>query len=150
VNSQVLQDVMLRVERAYQVFFRRVQAGETAGYPRFQGRHRSHSFTYPQVGEHGSARLENGFLVLSTIGRVAVRWSRVPQGTPKTVTSSREADSWYAVLSCADVPARPLPALALDRTRDGHRRGAHGLSHHRRGAGRGESAPLPHSGAARR
>jgi putative transposase len=47
VNAQVLQDVLLRVERAYQAFFRRVKNGEQAGYPRFQGRGRYHSFTYP-------------------------------------------------------------------------------------------------------
>ncbi len=109
VNSQVSQDVVLRVERAFQAFFRRVKAGETAGYPRFQGRHRYHSFTYPQVGEHRCARLDNGFLVLSKIGRIAVRWSRPLEGTPKTVTISREADGWYAIISCAGVPAQPLP-----------------------------------------
>ena len=37
VNEQMLQDVILRVERAYQAFFRRLQAGEQPGYPRFQG-----------------------------------------------------------------------------------------------------------------
>ncbi len=47
VNSQVLQDVVLRVDRAYQAFFRRVKSGEIAGYPRFRGRSRYHSFTYP-------------------------------------------------------------------------------------------------------
>jgi putative transposase len=109
VNSQVLQDVVLRIERAFQAFFRRVQAGETAGYPRFQGRNRYHSFTYPQVDEHGSARLDNGFLVLSKIGRVGVRWSRPLDGTPKTVTISHEADGWYVIISCVDVPAQPLP-----------------------------------------
>ena len=108
VNSQVLQDVVLRVDRAYQAFFRRVKAGETAGYPRFQGRNRYHSFTYPQVGGHGGARLDNAFLVLSKIGRVAVRWSRPVEGTPKTVTICREADGWYAVLSCAEVPTQLL------------------------------------------
>src|SRR5690242_15461328 len=40
VHSQGLQDVMLRVERAFQAFFRRVKAGEKAGYPRFHGRDR--------------------------------------------------------------------------------------------------------------
>src|SRR5574340_955657 len=30
VNSQVLQDVVLRVDRAYQAFFRHVKAGEAA------------------------------------------------------------------------------------------------------------------------
>lgn len=109
VNAQVLQDVLKRLDRAYQAFFRRLKAGQTPGFPRFQGRHRYHSFTYPQVGEHGCARLDNGFLALSKIGRVAVRWSRPLEGAPKTVTISQEADGWYAILSCADVPAQPLP-----------------------------------------
>jgi putative transposase len=47
--------------------------------------------------------------VLSKIGRVALRWSRPLEGTPKTVTISREADGWYACFSCAEVPVRPLP-----------------------------------------
>ena len=51
VHSQVLQDVVLRVERAFQAFFRRVKNGGTPGYPRFHGRSRYNSFTYPQVGE---------------------------------------------------------------------------------------------------
>src|SRR5579872_1435991 len=37
VHSQVLQDVLRRVDKTYQAFFRRVQAGEAPGYPRFQG-----------------------------------------------------------------------------------------------------------------
>jgi putative transposase len=107
VQSQVLQDVLLRVERAYQAFFRRVQAGETPGYPRFQGRDRYHSCTYPQFDN--GARLDNGTLVLSKIGRIAVRWSRPLEGAPKIVTVSREADSWYVCFSCAAVPIQPLP-----------------------------------------
>jgi putative transposase len=87
-----------------------VKNGETPGYPRFHGRDRYHSFTYPQVGEHGGARLDNGFLVLSKIRRLAVRWSRPLEGTPKTVTISREVDGWYVSFSCADVPTQPLPA----------------------------------------
>jgi putative transposase len=114
VNGQVLQDVVQRVERAFQGFFRRLREGQKPGYPRFQGRTRYHSFTYPQVGEHGSARLDNGLLVLSTIGRVAIRWSRALEGTPKTVTISREADGWYVGFSCADVTVQPLPPTDQD------------------------------------
>jgi putative transposase len=66
------------------------------------------------VGEHGGARLDNGFLVPSKIGRIAVRWSRPLQGTPKTVTISREADGWYVSFSCADVPVQPLPAMGQE------------------------------------
>ena len=107
IHAQVLQDVLTRLDKTYQAFFRRVKAGQTPGFPRFQGRNRYHSFTYKQYGN--GARLDNGFLVLSKIGRVAVRWSRPWEGTPKTVTISQEADGWYAVISCADVPAQPLP-----------------------------------------
>ena len=61
------------------------------------------------MGEHGGARLDNGFLVLSKIGRIAVHWSRPIEGTPKTVIISREADGWYACISCADAPVQSLP-----------------------------------------
>jgi putative transposase len=108
VNAQVLQDVVQRVDRAFQAFFRRSREGQTSGYPRFHGRDRYNSFTYPQVGEHGGARLDNGFLVLSKLGRIAVRWSRSLESTPKTVTLSREADGWYMCFSCADVLTQPL------------------------------------------
>ena len=36
IHSQVLQDVLARLDRAFQAFFRRVKAGETPGYPRFK------------------------------------------------------------------------------------------------------------------
>jgi putative transposase len=107
LHSQVLQDVLTRLDRAYQAFFRRVAAGETPGFPRFQGRERNHSFTYKQVGN--GATLDNGCLVLSKLGRLAVRWSRPLAGTPKTVTLSQEADGWYVCFSCAEVPIQPLP-----------------------------------------
>jgi len=112
VHSQVLQDVIKRVDRAFQAFFRRVQAGETAGYPRFHGRSRYNSLTYPQFGR--GASLDDGLLSLSKIGRIAVRWSRPIEGTPKTVTVSREADGWYACFSCANVPTQPLAPAGQD------------------------------------
>jgi putative transposase len=40
VHSQVLQDVVLRVDRAFQAFFQRIREGKTPGYPRFHGRER--------------------------------------------------------------------------------------------------------------
>jgi putative transposase len=107
IHSHVLQDVLARLDKTYQAFFRRVQHGEKAGFPRFKGRNRFHSFTFKEYGN--GARLDNGFLVLSKIGRISVHWSRPIQGTPKTVTISREADGWYVAISCADAPVQPLP-----------------------------------------
>jgi putative transposase len=107
LHSHVLQAVLARLDTTYQAFFRRLSNGEQAGFPRFQGRERWHSFTYKEYGN--GARLDNGALVLAKIGRIAVRWSRAIEGTIKTVTVSREADGWYVCCSCAGVPTQPLP-----------------------------------------
>ena len=116
VHSQVLQDVLTRLDRAFQAFFRRVKSGDTPGYPRFQGSNRYNSFTYKQFGNGATLDgiLDNGFLVLSKIGRIAMRWSRPIEGMPKTVTLSREADGWYVCFSCADVPTQPLPSTGQE------------------------------------
>jgi putative transposase len=113
INTQVVQDVLHRLDKAFAAFVRRVTAGEHPGYPRFQGRDRYTSCTYLQVGAHGGhggAAVDGGMLSLSKIGRIPIRLHRPLQGTPKTVIISREADGWYACISCADVPSEPLPA----------------------------------------
>lgn len=107
IHSHVLQDVLARLDRAFQAFFRRVKAGQTPGYPRFQGRNRYNSLTYKEYGN--GAYLDNGFLVVSKIGRVGIRLHRPLEGTPKTVTISREADGWYVCISCEGVPTQSLP-----------------------------------------
>src|SRR5262249_42497245 len=63
VHAHVLQDVVLRVDRAYQAFFRRMKNRKTPGSPRFQGRGRYHSFTFPEYGN--GAVLDGGLLSLS-------------------------------------------------------------------------------------
>jgi putative transposase len=80
IHSQVLRDVLTRLDRAFQAFFSRLNRGKAPGSPRFQGNNRSTSFTFKQFGN--GASLDNGFLVLSKIGRLARRWSRPLEGTP--------------------------------------------------------------------
>ncbi|WP_253732000.1 RNA-guided endonuclease InsQ/TnpB family protein, partial [Thermus scotoductus] len=64
VHSQVLQDVIHRVDKAFQGFFRRVKAGQKAGYPRFKGKGRYDSFTFPQAYETGVKLQDGGRRVL--------------------------------------------------------------------------------------
>lgn len=47
LNHSVTQNVLRRLDRAFQSFFRRVKNGEKAGYPRFKGRDRYNSVTFP-------------------------------------------------------------------------------------------------------
>jgi putative transposase len=112
IHSHILQDVLARLDKTYQAFFRRLSRGEKAGFPRFKGRNRFHSFTFKEYGN--GATLDNGCLVLSKIGRIRVHWSRPLEGTPKTVTISKEADGWYVAISCADIPVRPLPSTGQE------------------------------------
>lgn len=102
IHSQVLQDVLRRVDKAFKAFFRRVQNGEKAGYPRFQGRDRYDSFTYPQAG----FSVEGSKLVLSKIGHIKIKLHREIQGHMKTCSIKREGKHWYVCLS-SEVEALP-------------------------------------------
>ena len=107
INAQVAQNVLRRLDRAYQNFFRRIKAGfEKPGFPRFKGEGRYRSLTYPQWGSGVS--LQDGFLRLSKIGDVVIRLHRPLQGTPKTCTLTHKADGWYACIAC-EVEPDPLP-----------------------------------------
>jgi len=108
VHSQVLQNVLVRVDLAFQAFFRRVKAGEKEpGYPRFRGKGWYDSFTYPQYGN--GAKLDDDGLHLSKIGDVRVKLHRPALGAIKTVTLQRDYfGNWYACLSC-EVEPKPVP-----------------------------------------
>jgi putative transposase len=112
LHSPLLQDVLARLDKTYQAFFPRLQRGEKAGFPRFKGRSRFHSVTFKEYGN--GATLDNGFLVLSKIGRLSIHWSRPLEGTPKTVTVSKEADGWYVAISGATVPTHSLPTTGQE------------------------------------
>jgi|SRR5256885_114081 len=104
IHSQILQDTLRRVDKAFKAFFRRLKNGEKPGYPRFQSYIRYDSFCYPQVG----FSIENGNLALSKIGHVKIKLHRPIQGTVKTCTVKREGDRWYVCFSC-EVVTEKLP-----------------------------------------
>jgi len=104
VYSQVLQDVLKRLDRAFQAFFRRVKAGQTPGYPRFQGRDRYDSICYPQSGFSVSEKTA----FFSKIGNIRIRLHRPLEGKVKTATIRKECEEWYVSYVC-EVAAQPLP-----------------------------------------
>ncbi len=115
VHSQVLQNVAVRLDLAFQAFFRRVKAGEQEpGFPRFRGRNRYDSFCYPQSG----FALLSDRVRLSKIGAVRVVKHRPLEGKAKTCCIRRSATGkWYVTIVCAveDVPLPPCPdAVGVD------------------------------------
>jgi putative transposase len=106
-HSQVLQNVTERVDLAFKAFFRRVKAGEKLGYPRFRGKHRYDSFTYPQA--NAFTLHDEGAVSVSKLGRLRLSLHRPIQGTIKTLTLCRDAlGRWYASFS-VEVEPTPLP-----------------------------------------
>lgn len=97
IHSQVLQDIVIRLDKAFKAFFRRIKAGETPGFPRFKGANRFHSFTYPQSG---FALKENNKVFLSGIGAVKIKQHREMAGLVKACTVSEKAGKWYVSFSC--------------------------------------------------
>lgn len=112
VGSQVLQDVLQRLDRAYQAFFRRVKAGTAPGFPRFKSVKRYDSLTFKQAG--WKLATPNGMrrtLTLQGIGTCNLRWSRDLEGVVKTVTLKRDrCGDWFVTFSCDHVAEQPLPA----------------------------------------
>lgn len=108
IHSQVLQDVLLRLKHAFDNFFRRVKNGEEPGYPRFQGRNRYDSFTYPQGGY---TLTHDSRVCLSKIGSIKVKLHREIKGTIKTATIKHEAGQWYVIFSCEVEQPEPLPVV---------------------------------------
>jgi len=98
VHSQVLQNVAIRVERAFQAFFRRVKTGEAPGYPRLKGEGQYDSITYPGSGFKVGA----SSVWLSVQGKqtqVKAKLHRSIIGTVKTCTVRRYGRKWFACFS---------------------------------------------------
>jgi putative transposase len=107
VNFSMLQAICRRAQRAYDDFFRRVKAGEGAGFPRFKSYLRFNSITFPSYGD--GCKLKDNRLYVQGVGLLKVKLHRPVGGPIRTVTLKRVGLRWYVVLVC-EVAVAPLPA----------------------------------------
>jgi putative transposase len=115
VNSQVLQDVLKRVDRAFDGFFQRVREGLLPGYPRFRSRSRYHSLTFKQYQNSfdvQGGKKGKGTLILSKLGQLKMAMHRPLSGNPKTATVKRmPTGKWFVSISVeCDLEAKSWPA----------------------------------------
>jgi len=99
VHSQVLQDVLLRLDKSYQAFFKKL-----VKYPKFKRKDRYNSLSYPQ---YGGFRFKEGKLVLSCIGAIEIMMHRIPVGTLKRCIVIRDVDQWYCCITTDDGIEKP-------------------------------------------
>jgi putative transposase len=117
IHSQVLQDVIFRLDKAFAAFFRRTRdGGGKPGYPRFRGEGRYRSFTYRQATAFRILAGENK-IRLGRLGNVKLRYHRPLEGMPNTALVIRyPSGKWYVCICCKlpDVPARDVPITGFD------------------------------------
>jgi len=89
VQSQVLQDVIKRLDTAYQNFFR------GAGYPKWAAKGKFSSFNFPQGVSVNGNRIK-----LPKIGEVGFIKSQAVEGKIKQAKIKKEIDGWYVSLTC--------------------------------------------------
>ncbi len=112
VASQVLQDVLKRVDLAFQAFFDRVEEGKKPGFPRFKSRFRYHSLTFKQFGNsfkiHEQQKRNRGMLELAKLGQVKMVMHRAITGTPKTAIVKRTPTGKWFVNITVELGAKDL------------------------------------------
>ncbi|NEO56441.1 MAG: transposase [Okeania sp. SIO3B5] len=110
IHSQILQDCIKRVKLAFDRWLKADKNGQKLGKPRFKGKGRYRSFTYPQIKLDS---IEENQINLPKIGKVKlIKHRPLPDGFQiKTVTISRKADGYYVTLSLED---KSVPALTTE------------------------------------
>jgi len=108
LNYSASQNILRQLDKAFQAFFRRIKQSEKPGFPRFKGKNRFHSITFPAYGD--GIRLKNGKLYIQNVGYVRIKLHRDLEGEIKTVTIKKQNGRFYASFSCDEVPRNILPA----------------------------------------
>jgi len=103
-HSQILQQGLIDLDRAYQAFFRRLKNGEDPGYPRYKKKFVHDSFRFPQ-----GFRVKNRHIYLPKLGWFRFYKSREIEGIPKNVTVSRDGKNWYISVQVEREISDPYP-----------------------------------------
>jgi putative transposase len=115
-NFSCCQDVLRRVDKAYEAFYARVKRGDKPGFPRYRSFRRYDSITFPSYGD-GCRLLTAGKLRVQGAGHIKVKLHRPLEGTVKTITIKREAGRWFVCFS-VECDSAPLPpsdeAIGID------------------------------------
>ncbi len=110
IYSQVLQDCVKRVKLAFERYIKGDSKGKRSGRPRFKGRNRYRTFTFPQAKD---SWLKENKIKLPKLGLIKYICHRsIPQGFKvKTASVTKKADGYYLTLIAED---KSVPEFELD------------------------------------
>jgi putative transposase len=107
IHSQVLQQGLGDLDRAFLNFFQGCKNGQKIGYPRFKCKGVRDSFRFPQ-----GVQVKGNRVYLPKIGWVKFRKSREIEGKIKQTTILKEGDKWY-ICFCCEIE-KEAPRVVID------------------------------------
>ncbi|NEO79968.1 transposase [Moorena sp. SIO4G3] len=101
IHAHVLQDCVKRVDLAFKRYLKGDSKGKKSGRPRFKGKGRYRSLTFPSIGKDP---IKGNLLKLPKFGWVKMIYHRpIPEGFKiKTATITKKAEGYYVTLSIQD------------------------------------------------
>jgi putative transposase len=101
IHSQVLQNCVERVKKTFERWLKGDSNGKRSGRPRFKGKGRYRSFTFPQMKQDC---IDGNSIKLPSFSRIKLILHRpIPDGFKiKTASVVQKADGWYVILSLED------------------------------------------------
>jgi putative transposase len=114
------QQTLRRLHATFGAFFKRVRAGQLAGYPRFKPYQRFNQVLFVagdgakwEPADERCQRDRWAHASFQAVGRVKVNQHRAVQGRVKTLQLKREYRRWYVIVA-SEVEVRPLPATGRE------------------------------------
>lgn len=120
VNATSMQQLLRRLDKAFQAFFRRLRAGEKPGFPRFKSASRFRSMEF-RHGDGCRLRFSDRVaLYVQNVGEIKIKYHRdLPQGAVvKHVVLKKSLGKWYVYLQVevpySEPPIHQGPAVGID------------------------------------
>lgn len=105
IHSQVLQQSLKDLDRAFQNFFTRLKKRKKPGFPQFKKKGIRERFRFPQ-----GVKVVDSKAFLPKIGWVKFRKSQEIQGDLNETTILQEGTDWFISFSCQWEKTTPVPA----------------------------------------
>jgi len=122
LNATCMQQTLRRLDKAYRAFFRRVKAGEKAGFPRFKSHNRWKSIEF-SYGDGCKLRFDDSgraLLYIRNVGEIKIKYHRdIPENAKiKHVIVKRSLGKWYVCFQIdlpePDIAEHAGPEIGVD------------------------------------
>src|SRR3954454_238737 len=95
-SSSAEQQVLRRIDKAFQAFFRRLKTGQKPGFPRFRAGNRYHAAEF-RVGDGLTIRKSQRVGIVGIPGEIKCKWHRTLPSDPSSAILTRQCGKWFVV-----------------------------------------------------